>query len=359
MKKHLIALAVAAAVAAPAAMADTTLYGLAHVSVDYIDTDTAGQDANVNIQSGSSRLGVKGTEKLSSGLSALYQMEFGVDMADTGAFSARNQFVGLTGGFGTAILGRHDTPMKLAIAQYDLFGDQIGDNGNIVGGVFKKEQTAGWNLRSPNVVAYITPNMGGFSATLAYVTDHDLLGSTTKESPADATKYKLASELAGSDLNDNDAYSLSAGYKAKMFDVTGAYEVHNAGALDEKSWLVGAGVNFAGVRVNALYQNMEDFDNKEANVYGAGVSYTFGKNMVKTQYFITDAEGAYGQLVNKKDRSMLAVGYDYSMSKQTTVYAAYALGTEGQSVWGDGHGVKTAAGADENSAISVGMKHKF
>jgi len=349
MKKHLIALAVAAAVAAPAAMADTTLYGLAHVSVDYIDTDTAGKDANVNVVSNSSRLGVKGAEKLSSGLSALYQMEFDVDMADSGAFAGRNQFVGLTGGFGTAIVGRHDTPMKLAINQYDLFGDQIGDNSSIVGAVFNKDQTVGWNLRVPNVVAYITPNMGGFSATAAYVTDHDLGTDPTNLTTAVHDK---------NDNNNSDAYSLSAGYKAKMFDVTGAYEVHNAGALEESSWMLGAGVNFGGVHVNALYQNMEDFVKKEANVYGAGVAYKFGKNTVKTQYYVTDAEGADGQLVNKKDRSLLALGYDYSMSKQTTVYAAYALGTEGQSVWGS-HGVKTKEGAGDNNAFSVGVKHKF
>jgi len=354
MKKHLIALAVAAAVAAPAAMADTTLYGLAHVSVDYIDTDTAGKDANVNIQSGSSRLGVKGAEKLSSGLSAIYQYETTVEVTDGSSLfgSARNAFVGLTGGFGTAILGRHDTPMKTAIAQYDLFGDQIGDNGNIVGA--KYGTSAGFNLRSPNVVAYITPNMGGFSAQLAYVTDHDQCGKADDKCGAITDEKAVPS----SDLNDNDAYSLSAGYKHKMFDITAAYEVHNAvvgGAdLDENSWMVGGGVNFAGVRVNALYQNMENFDNKEANVYGAGVSYTFGKNMVKAQYFLVDSDVAASD-----ELSMLAVGYDYNMSKQTTLYAAYAMGDKGQIVWGDGHGGKTAAGADENSALSVGVKHKF
>jgi predicted porin len=346
MKKHLIAVAVAAAVAAPAAMADTTLYGLAHVSADYVDNDV---DSNLNVQSASSRLGVKGTEKLSNGLSALYQIEWGVDMADSGAFSARNQFVGLTGGFGTLVAGRHDTPMKLAIAKYDLFGDQIGDNGNIVGGVFNKKETVGWNLRPGNVVAYITPDVSGFSATLAYVADHDMGGTLSDLSKTDYNN---------SDNNDNDAYSISAGYKHKMFDVTGAYEKHNAGSLDEKSWLIGAGVNFGGVRVNALYQDIEDFANKEAKVFGGGVSYAFGNNTIKAQYYTTDAEGSNGTL--SKDRSLFALGYDYKLSKQTTVYAAYAMGDKGQTVWGDGHGGKTTCGVDKDcSAFSVGVKHSF
>lgn len=358
MKKHLIAIAVAAAVAAPAAMADTTLYGLAHISLDYIDNDadvvnngrTVSDSGNLNVQSGSSRLGVKGTEKISKGLSALYQMEWGVDMADSGNFSARNQFVGLTGGFGTAILGRHDTPMKLAIAQYDLFGDQIGDNGNIVGAKFNSN-SAGWNLRAPNVAAYITPDFSGFSATLAYVTDHDLVD-----------------QVPNDDNNKNDAYSLSAGYKHKMFDVTAAYEHHNqkgvtlAGDGDEKSWVLGAGVNFGGLRVNALYQNIEDFANKDGNVYGAGVAYKFGAHTIKAQYFKADVAGDADKILGAtaKDRSMWALGYDYKLSKQTDLYAAYAAGKDGQAVWGDGHGGKTSCGSTADcSAFSVGVKHKF
>ncbi|MGK0673957.1 MAG: porin [Halothiobacillaceae bacterium] len=354
MKKHLIALAVAAAVAAPAAMADTTLYGLAHISLDYIDNDqsTATRDSgNLNVQSASSRLGVKGTEKISKDLSALYQMEFAVDMTDnsSGTISARNQFVGLTGGFGTAILGRHDTPMKLAIAQYDLFGDQIGDNGNIVGAKFGT--SAGWNLRAPNVVAYITPNFSGFSATLAYVTDHEL----------------GTNNAFNDDHNKNDAYSLSAGYKHKMFDVTAAYEHHNLmGAnppsLDEKSWFLGAGVNFGGLRVNALYQDIENFNNLDGVVYGGGVAYKFGNHTLKAQYFKADVAGSASKIlgVNGQDPSMWALGYDYKLSKQTDLYAAYAAGENGQAVWRDGHGgATTCAATADCSAFSVGVKHKF
>jgi len=335
MKKHLIALAVAAAVAAPAAMADTTLYGLAHVSVDYIDNGaTNGDSSNVNIQSGSSRLGVKGAEKLSSGLSAIYQMEFTVDMADSTTLGARNQFVGLTGGFGTLVAGRHDTPMKLTTAKYDLFGDQIGDNGN----------AALYDLRLPNVVAYMLPKMGGFNGAVAYVAD--ALGTVNN------------------DNNERQAYNIALGYEHKMFTVDAAYQsIKNiaGGANDTgddfNSWVVGAGVKFAGLKLNALYQgaerNLPDEGGflADESVYGLGAAYTFGKNTVKGQYYAQD----------KADRAMFAVGYDYAMSKQTTVYAAYAAGEDGLTVTRDGHG--GAAGQcvfnQDCSAFSMGMKHKF
>ena len=51
----------------------------------------------------------------------------------TGCATSRNTFVGLTGGFGTAILGRHDTPYKLATRSLDVFADNIADNRSIMG----------------------------------------------------------------------------------------------------------------------------------------------------------------------------------------------------------------------------------
>ena len=386
MKKHIIAVAVAAAFAAPAVMADTTLYGLANMSLDYIDVGdgnslvrggTAGTSCanqpntvwcqgaavkgsgNLNVQSGSSRIGVKGSEKISNDLSAIYQAEFGVQMSDsTTALTNRNQYVGLSSkSMGTFVAGRHDTPMKLAIAKYDLFGDQIGDNGNIAGAAYGT--SAGFNLRTPNTVAYMTPNFAGFNATLAYVADHD-----------------LGQDTPGYDINDNQAFSVSAGYEyKKLFNVTVAYEKHDAGNVaqanlkaltdSEDAFMVGAGVNVAGFTINGLYNQIQNFDNVKVNIFGLGGAYTFDKkHTVKAQWYNAD----YDQYPDA--RNMFAVGYDFAMSKQTTLYAAYAYGDNGQATWGDGHEGKTPinsstayapnAASDQNSnAFSVGMKYKF
>jgi len=367
MKKHIIAVAVAAAFAAPVAMADTTLYGLANMSLDYIDvgdgqsykynsvTNTFTNDkavagsSNVNVQSGSSRIGVKGSEKISKDLSAVYQAEFAVNMSDgdkANPLESRNQYVGLSStSFGTFIAGRHDTPMKLAVAKYDLFGDQIGDNGNIAGAVVGK--SAGYNLRTPNTVAYLTPNLAGFSAVLAYVADHDVVNQNYNN-----------------DVNGNQAFSASVGYAfKKLFSITAAYENHQQKEplygkdTSEDAWMIGGGLTMAGFTANALYQAMSNFDGLDTDVYGLGLAYAFGKkHTIKGQYYNAENDSY------PDSRNMFAMGYDFAMSKQTTLFAAYAYGDNGQSVWGDGHGGKTtiAGASDQNSnAFSVGMKYKF
>ena len=69
MKMKLIAVAVGAALAVPAvAMADVTVYGRAHVSVDFLDD---GADySETNLSSNSSRLGFKGNHEINPNLKA-------------------------------------------------------------------------------------------------------------------------------------------------------------------------------------------------------------------------------------------------------------------------------------------------
>ena len=118
MKKSVLALAVATALAAPlAAQADTILYGSARVSVDYNEDDNLcrisfeGDAADWDVVNNASRLGVLGSEDLGGGLSAIYQYEFGVDVTEGGNFEGnRPKFVGLKGGFGTLTSGTQDTP---------------------------------------------------------------------------------------------------------------------------------------------------------------------------------------------------------------------------------------------------------
>ena len=78
MNKKLIAAAIAAAMVAPAAYAQATLYGKFHTSIDKNDNDSYDED-NWEVNSRASRLGVKGSEDLGGGLKAIYQLEVNVN----------------------------------------------------------------------------------------------------------------------------------------------------------------------------------------------------------------------------------------------------------------------------------------
>src|SRR3989304_7230368 len=118
MKKKLIAIAVAAALAPAAAMADATVYGRVHASLDSVSGIAANKN-NLALNSNSSRFGVKGSTDLDGGLKAMFQLESGVNSAGgtvpdgnggnatVQAFSkARDMYIGLSGGLGSVTARR-------------------------------------------------------------------------------------------------------------------------------------------------------------------------------------------------------------------------------------------------------------
>lgn len=348
MNKKLLSLAVGAALAtAPLfAQADTVVYGKVHVSIDVPDSDTTGQADDTNIQTNSSRLGVKGSEDLGNGLSAIYKYEWRVDVTeeDNNMFDgARNAYLGLKGGWGTFLAGRHDTPMKDVSRAYDLFGDQVGDSRNVLAG--------GFDPRWANSLRYMTPKMGGFSAEVQYSTDTGDNGSNN-------------------DNNDADGVSANVRFDGGMFDVMAAYEVNNragtiaAGTTDDTSaFRIGGGLNFDAFRVVAMWQSNSDesfVGGRDRDMYGIGGSMKFGNNVVKAQWYTADdADGAANS-----GADMWAIGLDHKLSKRTTAYAAYAAvdNESGASFdpWSGGHQLGLGVGAGSSpSVFSVGMIHVF
>ncbi|MEW8508088.1 MAG: porin [Candidatus Thiodiazotropha sp.] len=154
-------LTLAAALVAPvAALADATVYGKAHMVVQNASEDDGTEDVDVwSADSIDSRVGVKGKEDLDGGLKAVCQFEFKVNLDDGDALGDRNRFGGLAGGFGTVPLGRHDTPFKMSQGKFDQFGDVAGDIKSVIPG----EDRVG------NVIAYVSPSMGGLSIVGALV----------------------------------------------------------------------------------------------------------------------------------------------------------------------------------------------
>lgn len=347
MKTKLISLAVAAALVAPAAvMAEATLYGKLNMSIDYFDTD--GDFDGWAINRGSlgrgegraNRIGVKGSEDLGNGLKAIYQVEFGVQMAEeqrtgpaaSGAnntLSMRNSYVGLASNFGTLLVGRHDTPLKLSTGRLDLFADTAADYNGTIG--FD-------DLRVDNAIAYISPSFAGFQ----------FAGAVHAGGGSSAT-LPIASEDADSLA---EAYSLAITYKNGPFYGAAAYEELYSDILgpagndlnDYTKWRLGLGLlDWNGFTLAGVYEQQDDYYGSDADgdLWQISAGYKFGNNMIK---------GFYGENDNDAenlDRESWGIGFDHYFSKRTSAYILYT---------------DVDYDADLNndwSAFSLGMMHSF
>lgn len=256
--KKLTLLAAAALCAAPlVATANPVLYG--RVNINLVNEDVDGGDSTWDLENNSSRLGVKGSEDLGNGLSAIYQFEFNVDAADSGALDkGRLSYVGLSGGFGTFAVGRQWTPYYNTVDKTDVF--QVnGMNETYLG-----------PSRVGNAVAYVTPDFSGFSAAAALIVDGDGSGEDNGED-VDYTNVSL--DYAAGPLSvgfswlrdsaaESDLYGLGAKYNFGSFALIGQYE--NDNDADVSAWALVAEAYFGNNTLRALYgtidTDVEDYD---------------------------------------------------------------------------------------------------
>ncbi len=359
MKKSLISLAVAAAVAAPvAAFADSNVvvYGVANVSADYVNNGgVVTSAAKKKISSNTSRLGFKGNEDLGDGLSAIWQVESLIQIDNSGAgngFATRNTFAGLSSAsLGTVIMGRHDTPYKLATRAYDVFGDGIADNRSLMGGVSGATAGAAFDGRQTDVIAYISPAMSGFTVIAGAV--------QLNEIPNTAQAYALS--LAGMYNGGADLpLTASLSYEEHILD-----KFVVAGAK-ESALKAGASYAIDALTLAAVYEKTSDnFGIAGANNFGhtavyGSAKYAIGAGAIKAAY--AQASTAPSGTTGAKQWTL---GYDHGLSKRTTVYglytklnnntgAAYGLSTNGTGGANSSGGLNSAP-----SAFSLGVKHSF
>jgi predicted porin len=352
----------------------------------------------------SNRVGVKGSEDLGNGLKAIYQLELGVNFGDNnipgganGGISIRNSFVGLAGGFGTVLLGRHDTPLKISTGKLDLFSDTMADYNGTVG--FE-------DLRTDNTVAYISPSFSGFSFMGAVVSS----GGGTAGYGNNINSDQIAGAYSLAAIYNNGPFYASAAYESLNKEMFMNTEVSNAGQCDPlllecsfvsddyNKWRFGLGLlDWNGFTLTAIYENQDNvpegqtlntvalidadgnislgsnsnYDGQELWQVQAG--YAFGNNMFKAMYGSVDRGDA--RLLNSTrdetiainnlggltdalsndlagDKSTWAVGFDHNFSKRTQAYVLYTSVD-------DDNDDNILGNTASWEGFSIGMVHKF
>jgi len=355
MNKKLIAAAIAAVMAAPVvSAADTTLYGKAHVDIRSEDT---GSSDNYSANSNASRIGIKGSEDLGDGLKAIFQFEMQYDMTDSAGsddlLKSRNSFVGLSGGFGTFLVGKHDTPAKWALNATKL--SKVSDS------IVDFENSNGFSeVRANDAIAYISPSFSGFTVAAAIIPGEETGNvTTTKTAGLNAAKTAV---VVNTNTNANaadglaDAYSLGAMYSGGGLKVGVGYEVfsdsiYGGGAAgDQKMWQVTAAYTFGDFMVGGAYENTDDFGGRngdEAETWALHARAAFGNNYAFVQYGNDEHKLAAGSSGTAVDDETFGIGVGHKFSKRTQVYAAYKNVDNG------------LVGGQDEDAFALGMVHDF
>ncbi|HEY7886132.1 MAG TPA: porin [Cellvibrionaceae bacterium] len=318
-------------------MADVSVYGRAHVSVDWLDN---GADYSaVNLVSNGSRLGFKANHVMGD-LTAMVQIEQQVDYDAGEAFtSARDTFIGLKGNFGMVRAGRFDTPFKRARNLANLFGDQLGDMRNLT-----RVGNARFDERNANTLHYQTPALGPVQFNVA---------------------YSISESLTNEEELDDDVISLSATFSQGALEMAAAYESysedHSRGERDGVRFSARYGVNDALALV-AFAQTVDHTDSEalSSDVFGLGSEYKLTtKTLVRGMWLTRSAEA------DNSDANLVALGVEYRIDKPLRVYANVALAdndelsaltpyTQGRTVSGI-----SAAPGETASGLSVGVRYDF
>jgi predicted porin len=239
MKKSLIALAALGAFAgAASAQSSVTLYGVLDVGV----SKQTNLDLTAYGVSGSSfhiptRIGIKGTEDLGNGMSAIFDLQTGgIGMGDGksgntggGISFGREAYAGLKGGFGTVKAGLDASVATYGFGGLNLNGISTSDAAGAVG-----IEPVLWygSSRRPAYVSYTSPNMAGLDVMIGYTlkgTMEDVLAIHDKASTQARVNYAagplsvaVVVETARNAASET-AYGVGAKYNLGMADVTLRY----------------------------------------------------------------------------------------------------------------------------------------
>ncbi|MCO5101310.1 MAG: porin [Burkholderiaceae bacterium] len=355
MKKTLLAVAVAAALPAAAfAQTNVTLYGIADAGVGFVDTDAAGADAAMVVNSGyqsTSRFGIRGTEDLGSGLKATFNIEAGVNFdtgtTDAAGFFQRRAVVGVAGGFGEVRFGRDYTPAFSAAGSTDVMG--YGLYGNWL--TFTAG-AGGITTRASNGVHY-TGNFSGLTVRAMYATGE--------------TNDAAVGPLAG-DKDANDAWGLSAVYGGGPLTVQGYYQEVNNGAGDAlKQAGIGAGYKFGAFRVTLTY-GVADGDGTAAPFAGVDKVQALGVGAgikLGTGELLAQAIQIKGDAVAGSDPKGTSFGlaYVHPLSKRTNLYATYGMmrnnSTASFASFASANTAPAGAAGADPQAVAIGVRHLF
>lgn len=399
MQKHILAVSLATALAAPAAFADVevgpfAIYGTLQTAVESINVDSNGAVlpntgvSQTRLQDQSSKLGFKTKVDLGEGMFALGQIESRLYLGSNGdatdnkaEIGGRNTFIGLgSKSVGTLRLGRYDNAYKLSSKQMgSAFRANLNDASDDTG---DKQILNRLGARQGDLVAYESPNWGGFTVNASYNLGKDSTNSISGGAANNTAKNTVATDLM-------TQFGLGLGYKVGNFSVgVGTTSVNNAswkmdasssakaenkpGAQTLQAWQIGAEYKFGDFRVGVVSERTNSslasavvansFDQSQIT-NGLVAGYKKGALDVQLRYAVAeDVSGTTGNGVAAgKDTgaTQWGVALGYQLHKNVQLVGSFTKVDNKQNAsFTSASGFALAKGADMNQ-IALGVAVSF
>jgi len=358
MKKKLMTAAVAAALAVPTlAYAAAEVYGLVDIGIQNVKPGTGytGTKNFINNAQGSggSRLGFRGTDDIGGGLKGVFVYEIDIipDTGATGALgatNARQSYGGLTGGFGSATLGRQYTEEFLVAAAGDY---------NVAAALISPFALEAKTVRVSNSFKYSSPPLGPVVIAATFGVGA-AIGTAATGFPPDGAEGTTAATADDGKYFDVSAKAALGPVKVGL--ATSKKTVATATEIENKDTTLGGNWNFGMGTLYFVYTTDKTTTagttGGDQTLMALGAAFKLGGGDLVVQWARVD-----DKTTGNNDAQLTAVGYYYNLSKATTVYASYGkltnndTGTRSMT----GQAVATTAAGQDPSALAVGWKIAF
>lgn len=390
MKKTLLALAVGAAFAAPAAYADVTISGAINMALEYSNVnegedpsnDGNGSVGHFGLSNNYSNVTISSLEDLGGGLKLDFalQIQLAPGNDTSSALANRNSHIGLVSdSWGGVWIGTNEQIYERYLYQIDPADGAAGLAGNLQvmgtpgGQVFGRygPSTSGYSFyrRDGQSVWYDSPNFGGFTFGVVWQTDWNAEGDLGCD--CSPMMFQLGGKYASSAMPLELWAALA--YRKDQMGLTQFKGTGGDGSTDT-AIQIGAAYTLGDIKLFAGYEMLEyeldgvtaGYEQWERDAFYVGLKWNLASGYLGAQYIMAMEadcdEVATSVGCDDTGANMIGLGYYHTMSKQTQIFVTATW------VDNDDNGTYGTAGIGNDNmfiagtrayGLGLGFKHTF
>lgn len=355
MKKLLLASAVAA-LSVSAAQAAPTVYGKAFVAADYVNAEFDGVNNSddfdtdtVEINSYSSRIGLKGSEAVTANTDVVYQLEYGIRLdGEDRTFKSRDTYLGVVNkDFGEIRAGRNQSTLDYInnVIVNEGYWDNLGSSN-----LDSNQKLAGLNMsdssRINNSIIWKAPKYNNLPLNLALMYSSDANEDNGVSDDDDGYGAALTFDQ-GTGFTAGVAYDKDQNIKGDI--------IRGTATVDLGKYMT------APIKLGALYQ-VADFDYARDTEKEKGLVLSASMDLnnfarpanIYTQYNKTDNLNGF----DDSDSDQIVVGGKYFF-KDNLIMHAYAGVNSADNVQPVGDDYTGGMGDVDVVTVGTGLEYRF